>query len=344
MEIRPMKRIAAAGLFLAALSGVTAAQPPQAEIHNKELRLTIYLPDSQNGFYRDTRFDWSGVIGNLDFSGHHLYRPWFSSVDPSVHDFIYKDSGIVAGVNTAMTGPAEEFQEPIGYANAKPGDNFLKIGVGLLRKADDTPYFFGKHFDIVDGGLWTVRKTSHSITFEQVLGGAGSDYGYVYTKTIRLVGNGSQFVIDHHLKNTGKLPLATRLYDHNFLTVDGLGVGTADSVTVPYDIQPTQPPNSKFVHIDGKTASYVADLQGQDRVAFGLQGFSGDAKDYNFIVVNRAAPVQVEIAGDRPLVDASVWSIRSILAVEPFIDIHADPGKDMSWSYTYTYSIPGAAH
>jgi hypothetical protein len=338
-----MNKIAAAGLCLFALSCQAIAEPPQAEIHNKQLRLTIYLPDSQNGFYKGTRFDWSGVIGDLEFSGHHLYRPWFNSVDPSVRDYVYKGDDIVASANTAMTGPAEEFQEPIGYASAKPGDTFLKIGVGLLRKADDTPYFFGKHFEIADGGKRTIHKTAHSITFEQVLGGPASDYGYVYTKTIRLVGDSSQMVIEHHLKNTGKLPLETKLYDHNFFTVDGLGVGTADSVTVPYDIQPTRPPDAKFARIDGKTATYIADLKGEDRVAYGLQGFSNDPKDYNFTVVNRAAPVQVQIVGDRPLINASLWSIRSILAVEPFIDIQADPGKEFSWTYTYTYSIPGAA-
>ena len=243
-----MKKIVAAGLCLAALCCGAAAQPPQAEIQNKQLRLTIYLPDSQNGFYRGTRFDWSGVIGDLEFSGHHLYRPWFSSVDPSVRDFIYKDSEIVASANSGITGPAEEFQEPIGYASAKPGDTFLKIGVGLLRKADDTPYFFGTHFDIVDGGKWTVRTTSRSITFQQVLGGPGSDYGYVYTKTIRMVGDRSQLVIEHQLRNTGKLPLASKLYDHNFFTVDGLGVGSADSITVPPISSPAAPPTAIRSH------------------------------------------------------------------------------------------------
>jgi hypothetical protein len=188
-----------------------------------------------------------------------------------------------------------------------------------------------------------VHKTATSITFEQVLGGPGSDYGYVYTKTFRLVGNTSQLVIEHHLKNTGKLPLATKLYDHNFFTVDGLGVGTADSVTVPYAVQPSRPIDPKFSRVDGNKVSYVADLQGQDRVTAGLQGFSTDPKDYNFTVVNSAAPVQVNIVGDHPLTNATLWSIRSILAVEPFIDIQADPGKEFSWSYTYTYSIPGAA-
>jgi hypothetical protein len=334
-----MKRTILMGVALAALFAGNAceAQFPEAEIGNKQLHLKLYLPDGKNGFYKGVRFDWSGVIADLEFSGHHLYRPWFSSVDPEARDFIYKDGAIIAGINSAMTGPVEEFQTPIGYETAKPGDSFLKVGVGLLKRIDDKPYSFTTHFELVDGGKWSVKKTDKSITFEQVLGDQNSNYGYVYTKTIRVVGDDSQLVIEHRLKNTGKLPIASKLYDHNFLTVDGMGVGSWYSISVPYKIEPTRQPNAKFAKIEGSKAEYVADLQEQDRAAFGLQGFSNDPKDYHFTILNRTAKLQITITGDRPLIDASVWSIRSVLAVEPFIDIQADPGKDTVWSYTYNY-------
>ena len=334
------KKIVAAAIaaaFLGCLS-YAQAQPPQAQIHNKLMKVTLNLPDAQKGFYKGVRFDWSGVIADLEFAGHHLYKPWFSGTDASVPDFTYKDGAIVAGTNSAMTGPAEEFQKAIGYDDAAPGGTFLKVGVGILKKVDTTPYRFTLHFDVVDGGKWTVHKTSNSITFTHVLGGPGSDYGYVYTKTIRLIGDTSQLVIEHHLKNTGKLPIATPVYDHNFFTVDEIPVGKADTLAVPYDLKPTRAPDEKFIKIDGKTASYIADLQGQDRVSFGLQGWGTDAKDYDFTITNRAAGVAVNIKGDHPLTNAMLWSIRSIVAVEPFIQLQADPGKDFSWSYTYTYS------
>ena len=335
-----MKRIAALGLFLVALSVHLQAQHPQVRIHNSKLRLTVYTPDPQNGFYRATRFEWGGAICDLEFAGHHLYRPWFNSVDSSVRDVKFESRQIVVGPNTAMCGPAEEFQTPIGYNTAQPGGTFLKIGVGILRKPNDHRYFFGTRFEIVNGGKWTVRHTARSVTSRQVLGGPNSNYGYIYTKTIRMVGNKSQIVIEHSLKNTGKLPLQTRLYDHNFFTVDGLGVGPADSVKVLYNIEPSRPPNPVFAKIDGNRAFYIAPITGEARVAWGMQGFSNVVADYSFTVTNSAAPVQVRIQGDRPLVDASVWSIRSVFAVEPFIQIKADPGQTFTWSYTYTYSIP----
>jgi hypothetical protein len=334
-----MKKMAALAVALVAFcTTICEAEPPQSQIHNKQLRLKLYLPDSKSGFYMGTRFDWSGVIADLEFSGHHLYRPWFSSVDPTVRDVGYKDDAIVVGPNSAMTGPVEEFQTPIGYENAKVGGTFLKVGVGILRRLDDTPYAFSKHFDLVDGGTWTTHSTANSITFEQVLGDRNSDYGYVYTKTIRLIGDSSTLMIEHRLKNIGKLSIATKIYDHNFLTIDGIQVGSGYSIAVPYSIQPTRQPDSKFVTISGSTASYIADLKGQDRVAFGLQGFSAYPKDYHFEISNQATKLKVTITGDHPLANASVWSIRSILAVEPFIDIQADSGKEAAWSYTYTYS------
>ncbi len=340
-----MKVPFAFALSLAAVASLAAAaQAPQVEIRNAAIHVKIYVPDPTRGFYRASRFDWSGAIADLEFAGHHIYKAWFNSVNDATRDVGYEGDQIVVGPNTAMVGPVEEFQKAIGYDTAKPGETFLKIGVGFLRKVDDTAYQFAKHFDLVDGGTWKTMKTANSVTFQQVLGQPGTDYAYVYTKTIRLVGKDGTMQIEHHLKNTGKLPLVTPLYDHNFLTIDGRGVGPDYSITVPYAIKPTRAPDPKFSSIVGNKAEYLVDLKDKDRVAFGLQGFTDSPKDYDFRIENKGAQLAVRMVGDRPLSNASVWSIRSILAVEPFIDINAGPGQDFSWTYTYTYSELSSHH
>jgi hypothetical protein len=324
--------------FTGSCSRVFAADPPSVELDSKQLRVHIYVPDAQTGFYRGTRFDPSGAISDLEFSGHHLYRSWFTAVDSTVRDFVATDTGVTASPNTAMVGPVEEFQKPIGYDGAKPGDTFLKVGVGILRRPDDAPYFFGKHFEVVDAGTWTTRSTADSVTFQQVLGKPGDEYAYIYTKTIRLIGPDAQMTIEHSLLNVGRTPIATPLYDHNFLTIDAMSVGKSYSITVPYEIKPTRAPDPKFATVEGHTASYVADLQGLDRVAFGLQGFSSQPADNDFTIRNAQAHIAVRLQGDRPLSNASLWSIRTVMAVEPFIDISAAPGEDLHWKYTYTYT------
>src|SRR5260370_7140554 len=90
-----------------ALGGASAADPPQAEIKNQHIKAKLYLPDAQNGFYRGTRFDWSGVIFSLEYQGHEFYGPWFTHTNPSVRSFIYKTADSVVGSASSMMGPAD---------------------------------------------------------------------------------------------------------------------------------------------------------------------------------------------------------------------------------------------
>ena len=186
------------------VSAAFAADFPQAEISNGQIRAKIYLPDAQNGFYRSTRFDWSGVISSLEFGGHNYYGPWFTKQDPAVRDFIYKDSDIVVSSESGSMGPADEFQTPLGYDAAAAGGTFIKIGVGVLRKADSTPYSAYKKYEIVDSGKWSVRKGADFVEFTQELTDAATGYGYLYRKTVRLTPGKPEMVMEHSLKNTGR--------------------------------------------------------------------------------------------------------------------------------------------
>ena len=75
---------------------------PEAEISNRALRVRLYLPDAAHGFYQGTRFDWSGVIGGLEYAGHNYYPQWFQRRAPAIRDFIYDGADIVAGPCSAI--------------------------------------------------------------------------------------------------------------------------------------------------------------------------------------------------------------------------------------------------
>src|SRR5690349_3730785 len=126
-----MKRISFALVAICCAATVWAAGSPEVSISNKQLRVKMYLPDPQNGFYKGARFDWSGIINSVEFEGHTFYGQWFSKIDPTVRDVSYKNDDILVSVNTSAMGPAEEFQTPLGYDTAKDGDPFVKIGVGV---------------------------------------------------------------------------------------------------------------------------------------------------------------------------------------------------------------------
>ena len=74
------------------------------------------------------------MIGDLEYAGHRYYGPWFTQFDPTVSDFVYRGADIAAGPCSAVTGPVDEFQLPLGYDEAKAGGTFIKIGVGVFTK------------------------------------------------------------------------------------------------------------------------------------------------------------------------------------------------------------------
>jgi hypothetical protein len=45
----------------------------------------------------------------------------------------------------------------------------------------------------------------------------------------------------------------------------------------------------------------------------------------------------MKIISDRPLARESLWSIRSVVAMEPFVAIAIEPGAEFSWKSTYSY-------
>src|SRR5947207_8768175 len=190
-------------LLIAGVLAAWAATSPEATISNKQIRVKMYLPDPVNGFYKGARFDWSGIINSVEFADHTFYGQWFSKIDPTVRDVSYKDDDILVSVNTSAMGPAEEFQTPLGYDDAKEGDSFVKIGVGVLKKRNDTRYAFANVYDIVDHGKWTVNQTAKSVEFTQELNDEATGYAYLYKKTVRLSDDKAEMVIEHSLKNTG---------------------------------------------------------------------------------------------------------------------------------------------
>jgi hypothetical protein len=334
-----MFRLCLAILSLAASLG--AAQYPEARLSNGNLHLKVYLPDTKSAFYRATRFDWSGMIGSLVYKGHEFYGPWFQRVDPGVRDFSYEGEEIVASPCTAGVGPAEEFVTdanlPLGYHEAKSGGTFVKIGVGALKKPDDAAYNRFRLYEIADPGKWSVRTTPDSIEFVQGLSDVASGYGYVYRKTIALDKDKASMLIGHSLRNTGRKPIDTNVYNHNFLLIDGAAPGPDYTITVPFQIQSSRPPNSDFAAIRGNRIVYLKALANQDRVTTPIQGFQDRAADYEIRVENRRSGVGLRITGDRPLQSESLWSIRAVLAVEPFVHISVEPGEEFTWSMNYDY-------
>jgi len=327
-------------LLLLCAIPLAAADPPVAEIGNGKIRAKLYLPDAATGFYRGTRFDWSGVIFHLEANGHTYYAPWFTKRNPAIRDFVYEGDDIVAGACSSTMGPADEFR-PVGFDAAKPGGTFVKIGVGALRKPDAAPYDNYRLYEVVNPGQWTIGRRPDSIEFTQSLEDDASGFAYVYRKTIRLVAGKSEMAMVHSLKNTGKQAIETTVYNHNFLVLDGKAPGPGAVITVPFSIRSARPPNAQLAEIQGNRIVYKKTLAGSDVVSCPVEGFGPSANDHEIRIENSAEKAGMSIHGDRPLRSINLWSIRSNISMEPFIAAPVAPGKEFTWTTTYRYySLP----
>jgi hypothetical protein len=312
-----------------AAARMNAAEFPEAEITNGLIKAKLYLPDPIKGYYRATRFDWSGAIASLEYKGHNYFGVWFPKYDPKLHD--------------SITGPVEEFRtgtSALGYDEAKAGGTFIRIGVGVLRKPDESPFQQFKTYEIVDPGKWTVHTSAGAVEFVQEVTDPASGYAYLYRKTVRLAKDLPQMTIEHSLKNIGKRPIETNVYNHNFFVIDGAPSGPDFAVKFPFDLTATGQLRG-ILETRGKQLDYLQELPPGQSVITELKGFGDTAKDFDIRVENKKAGAGVRVTGDRPLWKIMFWSIRTVLCPEAYVNMNVEPGSEFQWRLTYDfYTLP----
>jgi len=311
-----------------AASLLRAAGPPQASISNGVIQARLYLPDAANGYYRATRFDWSGVIASLEFQGHNYFGVWFPRYDPKLHD--------------SITGPVEEYrtgESGLGYDEAKAGGTFIRIGVGLLKKPEEAHFGQFETYEIVDNGKWTVKTSPDAVEFTHQLADPSSGYAYLYKKTVRLAKNQARLIIEHSLKNTGTKTIETNVYNHGFFTIDGTPSGPDFTVKFPFDVKALADLHG-LAEVRGKELDYLRELQpGGESVFTQLTGFGDSARDFDFRVENRKTGAGVHVTGDHPLWKINFWSIRTTVCPEDFVEMKIAPGKESHWTIAYDFYV-----
>lgn len=296
------------------------AQYPEASISNGLIDAKLYLPDANKGFYRGTRFDWSGVISSLRYKDHEFFGQWYSAHNPEVHD--------------AIQGPVEAF-DPIGYETATLGETFIKIGVGAVKKINTDPYRFSSPFEIINSGEWTIKKKKASVQFIHKLQDS-SGYAYVYKKTLRLIKGKPELILEHSLKNTGRNTIETSVFNHNFFVIDKQTTGPDFTVSLPFEINnKAAGRNLKFEKND---LIYLKELTKGESTMEYPTGYTGNrVEDYDFTVSNKKTGASVRITSDRPLSKFMFWSVPTTLSPEPFINIMASPGETFTWNIKYEF-------
>lgn len=281
------------------------------------LEVTLCSPSFQEGYYRGTRFDHSGIFRRIVKDGFVYADEWFDVHDPYKHD--------------AVCGASEEFGQS-GYNQAAVGEVFLKPGVGLLLKEDESPYDHFKLYKVADSGRWTVATGEDSATFIHVVD--AEDWGYVYEKVVRLV-SGECIEITHRLCNTGPNVIKGETYNHNFFTFGEVRPGPEIQIDFPF--RPCGDWRSEYdsVVLVEKGIRYLSPILAGESVFMGnLRPFDGTQVTGDVYIMS-AAGHRIGFEADCPFSHIEFWSNHRVGCVEPFIPYELGEGEEFGWTYRY---------
>lgn len=292
---------------------------PLVRIATRTLSAGIYLPDYHGGYYRGTRFDHAGIIFDLRCEGHQYVGEWFEKHDPDVHD--------------CVCGPVDEFSE-IGYND---GSDFLKIGVGILRKFSDAPYDRFARYEVVDPGIRTTRIEKDAVEFTHLVD--SHKYAYEYRKSIRLSHEKAELIVNYELKNTGSSSLNCSVYNHNFFTLDNVISGPSLEISFPFSPFGEWREPYSSVELQKNGIRFLRDLEEGEKVFMGqVQGFDSMAEGYGFVQQNTRSGARVEVFGSSKLSHIVFWACPKVACVEPFSLINLSPGDRSQWEIRYLLS------
>lgn len=198
--------IASAWDDMSATSPSALLNTPHHVLENAALRVVVALPSQAAGFYRGRRFE-GGLVAHVSNAKHTFVGTTDSDGRP-----------------IGSLGLCAEFIEPIvlpvaGESPKAKIRRLVRIGVGLFdapssegRKPTDL-----KPLQFFD---WQVENSDRSIHMVQDVQLAPG-FGYHLEKTISIAPQAPEIYIKWYLKNSGKLPITTRHYSHNWLMLDG---------------------------------------------------------------------------------------------------------------------------
>lgn len=298
---------------------------PSIKITNGLITAELHLPDANKGYYRGTRFDWSGVIPSLTYKGHSYFGVWNpAKYDPKLHD--------------AITGPVEEFTV-LGYNEASVGGEFLMIGIGSLIKPDSKAHNRFKTYDIKNTGKWRVKKKSNQVNFTHKISNVAG-YGYVYKKTVKLTMGKPELVLEHYLKNTGSKTIETSVYNHNFFMIDNELTSPNVKTSFPFDVKAQGKGFDTVAIAQNKAITYTRVFEkGESIFSSGLQGFGQSPDDYNILIENLKTGASVRITADKPLEKFVFWACTTTSCPEPYIKLSIKPQEEVRWTIKYEFSV-----
>jgi hypothetical protein len=356
-----------------------------------DLSVTVFLPKSinasENAFYESSRFEHGSMIGAIrkvirDSAGnptsvHTMYGPdlwrnphdshWPESGVGLASEFGAGEDGPLCNLRCGWPGANSVTNGLLGYKEARPGEPFIKIGVGVLVKgmcvACDTyeNYLFNSPYAFVEQPIWTLqRPQNNTIILENgALLHSKSLFGYHLRKEISL--NENVLSVKSTLTNWGEAAFTTPWYSHHFFSCDGQPIGPGYEVDLFLKPTPTgtnmeslyDEPGllwwstpirnyAKLSSLNGTAIAVEIKHEVEDGKRIKVEFHKDDTTDGSFILkgcglsITEQIPEVADPSSGVIMYSFGLYMERTTLSPEPFLLLHLEPGKSISWTQVLT--------
>jgi hypothetical protein len=289
-------------------------------LHND--RLEVEIADLGTA-YQGARFDWTGFITQVTLD--------------QTHTFCAPES-LRAGEGTGGIGLCNEFgiMKPIGYDDARPGEQFPKLGVGLLTKPDDAAHEFFRPYRIEPFAVRIKPEADRVVYDIEPLPCRG--YEARLRKTVQL--HDAAFDVVYELENVGARAIRTHEYNHNFIAIDGRPPGPGDLLRLAKDVALADVP--PLLSIEGR------DVRWRDKtpVPF-LCPAPGPYPQIDgpfWELTYEPGGVGMRETVNVPAEHFGLWCTPHLVGPEVFVTIDLQPGARMTWTRRYGFFTNATCH
>lgn len=267
--------------------------------------------------YKGSRFDWTGIveqisIGSVSFLGQEAH-------------------GQYAG--TEGIGLSSEFgmEKPLSYWKTFPGKDFMKIGVGALKRETLKSYDFFRDYPVRPFDTKVRISDSKAVFFQE--GCRVGSYSYDYVKQIEA--SDREVIIDYHLINRGASVIRTEEYCHNFFRLGNKDLTSSVSVETAYPLR-----SRKTVGSIGKTDGRTLGFSDDPDDVFYMYGFLKDRpSDFTWKISDGKSGYSVKGIEDFPVSKFALWGMSHVISPETFHSFTLGRGADLKWRRRYLFEI-----
>lgn len=215
-----------------------------------------------------------------------------------------------------------------------PGERFHKIGVGLLKKDSYDPYSFAKSYNVLPLEI-EEEIFDNSILFKI---NAPLINGFAYSLRKNLLLDGSMFILNYKMTNTGEKIIRTSEYVHNFLSLNNRDIDASYLLRFSFICDPdgcievVNPQNC--VKINKNTVLWNSQME---TPIFFSQLNPGNLKHCYWELINTKEKIGLRETCMSNISRVNLWGTKHVISPELFHPITLEPGESESWDRKFEF-------